>query len=412
MTVPLQTTESHPDGGAELPAFPMPRQCPYRPPTDYADLRADSPTRVRLYDGNTAWLVTRYDQIRTVLTSGDFSSDITKPGFPVFAVALAAARQAAQHVKVIVTMDPPDHTLLRRMIIGEFTVRRMNALRPQIQETADGLVDAMLAMEPPVNFTTAFSFPMAGNVICHLLGLSYAEIEQFMVLHRDNTNLKDPSEVVRNQLALRGLLLSAIDEKGRDPHDDVLSRIIAKHVTTGALSREDLATTTAILMGAGYVPTSSMLSLGVALLLENPQELAVLRDDPTVFPEAVEEVLRYVSASDLSALRVATADVHIGDQLVRAGEGVIVPNGAANFDPDVFPDPDRLDVRRQARHHLAFGHGIHQCMGANLTRIELEIAYETLFTRIPTLRLAVPIEEIRSRADSELPDVYNLPVTW
>jgi pentalenic acid synthase len=390
----------------------MSRQCPYRPPTDYADLRATSPTRVRLYDGNTAWLVTRYDQIRAVLTDSDFSSDITKPGYPVFAVALAAARQGAQHAKVIVATDPPEHTVLRKMVIGEFTVRRLNALRPQIHATADELVDAMLTMQRPVNFATAFSFPMAGNVICHLLGIPYAELEQFMGVHRDNTNLRDPSDVVRNQLALRSLLLATIDEKGRNPGDDVLSRIVAKHVTTGASSREDLATTTAILMGAGYVPTSSMLSLGVALLLEHPEQLEVLRDDPTLIPEAVEEVLRYVSVSDLSALRVATADTHIGGQQVRAGEGVIVPNGAANFDPDAFPDPDRLDVRRQARHHLAFGHGIHQCLGASLTRIELEIAYETLFTRIPTLRLAVPIDQVTSRADSELPDVYHLPVTW
>ncbi|GAA0223719.1 cytochrome P450 [Cryptosporangium japonicum] len=396
----------------DLPSFPQRRQCPYRPPAGYADLRATSPTRVQLYDGNTAWLVTRYDQARSVLTSSAFSSDITKPGFPIFAVALAAARQAAAHVKPLVVLDPPDHTVLRKMVVGEFTVRRMNGLRPQIQETADRLVDAMLAMEPPVNLAEVFSFPMAGNVICHLLGIPYAELEQFMVGHRVDTDLQNMDEVLRNQIALRSMVLSMIEEKEANPGDDVLSRIIAKHVATGALSTSELATLAVIIMGAGYGPTSSMLSLGVALLLDHPDQLAALRDDPTVYPDAVEEVLRYVSVSDLSALRVATADVMVGDQLVRAGEGVIAPNGAANFDPDVFENPDDLDVRRQARQQLAFGHGIHQCLGGNLTRVELEIAYETLFTRIPTLRLAVPLDRIVSREDSALPEVYDVPVTW
>lgn len=392
--------------------FPLLRECPFRPPTGYADLRAESPTRVRLYDGNPAWAVTRYDQIRNALAHSELSSDIRRDGYPVYAPALAAAKQAAAFIRTLVTMDPPEHTALRRMVMGEFTLRRMNGLRPVIRRAADDLIDDMLEMPQPVNLATAFSFPLTGFVICAMLGIPYDEIERFLVSRRTEDKPEDQAEGVKNQLALRELLFSVVDRKRADPGDDVLSRLITKHLETGAIDRDSLVVLTGILIGAGYTPTSAALSVGVVLLLENPEQLAEVRSDPALLPGAVDEVLRYSSVSDLSALRVATADLRIGDTLVRAGDGVLVPNGAANFDPESFPDPDRFDVRRQSRHHLAFGHGIHQCVGANLTRIELEVAYEALFTRVPTLRLAAPRDEIRSRDAAGLPDVYQLPVTW
>jgi cytochrome P450 len=193
----------------------------------------------------------------------------------------------------------------------------------------------------------------------------------------------------------------------------VLSHIVAKYKETGPENYDELVTLILVIMGAGYGPTASMISNGVLALLEHPDQLEILRADPALFPDAVEETLRFVSVSDLSSMRVAAEDVEIGGQLIRAGDGVVVPNGGANHDPSVFREPAVLDVRREeAGQHLAFGHGIHQCLGGNLTRVELEIAYRVLFTRIPTLRLGVPASEIDSPEKAQLPEIHHLPVAW
>ncbi|MDX3233832.1 cytochrome P450 [Streptomyces sp. ME19-01-6] len=354
-------------------------------------------------------MITRFNDARAVLGDERFSSDITNPGYPIFAEALEPMRRTP----TLVTMDAPDHTRLRRLVIGEFTMRRMNTLRPQIQEVADRLVDRMLELEKPVNLAEAYSFPLAGCVIGSLLGLSLDTIEGFMSDARKATVVRDLQELVRIQRGLREFILAGIEEKERTPVDDVLSHIVAKYKETGPESYDELVTLILVIMGAGYGPTASMISNGVLALLEHPDQLEILRADPALFPDAVEETLRFVSVSDLSSMRVAAEDVEIGGQLIRAGDGVVVPNGGANHDPSVFREPTVLDVRREeAGQHLAFGHGLHQCLGGNLTRVELEIAYRTLFTRIPTLRLGVPASEIDSPEKAQLPEIHYLPVAW
>jgi pentalenic acid synthase len=390
--------------------FPIRRGCPFKPPVEYDAFReSEAPARVRLYNGKTAWVITRFDDVRAVLGDERFSSDITNPGYPIFAEALEPMRRTP----TLVTMDAPDHTRLRRMVIGEFTMRRMNTLRPQIQEVADRLVDRMLELEQPVNLAEAYSFPLAGCVIGSLLGLSLDTIEGFMSDARKATVVRDLQELARIQRGLREFILAGIEEKERRPVDDVLSRIVAKYKETGPENYDELLTLIVVIMGAGYGPTASMISNGVLALLAHPDQLEILRADPALFPHAVEETLRFVSVSDLSSMRVAVEDVEIGGKLIRAGDGVVVPNGGANHDPSVFKEPAVLDVRREeADQHLAFGHGIHQCLGGNLTRVELEIAYRTLFTRIPTLRLGVPAGEIDSPEKAQLPEIHHLPVAW
>jgi pentalenic acid synthase len=390
--------------------FPIRRGCPFKPPIEYDVFReSEAPAQVRLYNGKPAWVITRFDDARAVLGDERFSSDITNPGYPIFAEALEPMRRTP----TLVTMDAPDHTRLRRLVIGEFTMRRMNTLRPQIQEVADRLVDRVLELEQPVNLAEAYSFPLAGCVIGSLLGLSLDTIEGFMSDARKATVVRDLQELVRIQRGLREFILAGIEEKERTPVDDVLSHIVAKYKETGPENYDELVTLILVIMGAGYGPTASMISNGVLALLEHPDQLEILRADPALFPDAVEETLRFVSVSDLSSMRVAAEDVEIGGQLIRAGDGVVVPNGGANHDPSVFREPAVLDVRREeAGQHLAFGHGIHQCLGGNLTRVELEIAYRVLFTRIPTLRLGVPASEIDSPEKAQLPEIHHLPVAW
>ncbi|MFE7562865.1 cytochrome P450 [Kitasatospora sp. NPDC057500] len=401
------------DGAVEILDFPIRRGCPFKPPAEYDAFRATgAPVQVRLYNGTPAWVVTGFEEARAILSDERFSSDITNPGYPIFAQALEPMR----HTPTLVTMDGPEHSRLRRLVISEFTMRRMNGLRPQIQQVANGLIDRMLEQEheQPVNLAEAYSFPLAGCVIGSLLGLDLDTIEGFMSDARKATVVQDFAEFIRIQIAFREYLLGGIEQKHHDPVNDVLSTIVAKYKEAGgAETFDELVSLIMVIVGAGYGPTASMLSNGITALLAHPDQLAVLRQEPALWPEAVDEVLRFVSVSDLSALRVAVEDVEIGGQLIRAGEGVVVPNGGANHDPAAFKDPGVLDVRRtEARQHLAFGHGIHQCLGGNLTRVELEIGYRTLFERVPTLRLAVPVEEVRSPENAQLPEIHNLPVVW
>lgn len=398
------------DGEIETPEFPIRRGCPFKPPVEYDAFRATgSPVQVRLYNGTPAWVVTGFEDVRAILGDERFSSDITNPGYPIFSQALEPMR----HMPTLVTMDGPEHTRLRRLVISEFTMRRMNTLRPQIQQVADRLIDRMLEQTQPVNLAEAYSFPLAGCVIGSLLGLDLDAIEGFMSQARKATVVQDYAEFIRIQMAFREYLLGGIEEKHRDPADDVLSTIVAKYKEAGAETFDELVSLILVIVGAGYGPTASMISNGVTALLAHPDQLAALREEPARWPDAVDEVLRYVSVSDLSAMRVAVENVEIGGQLIRAGEGVVVPNGGANHDPAAFKDPGTLDIGRpDARQHLAFGHGIHQCLGGNLTRVELEIGYRTLFERIPTLRLAVPVEQVQSPENAQLPEIHDLPVTW
>ncbi|MFD2768429.1 cytochrome P450 [Micromonospora eburnea] len=315
-------------------------------------------------------------------------------------------------MKTLVTLDPPEHTRVRRMLINEFTARRMNAQQDEVQRTADELVDAMLAAGGPVNLAESYSFPLAGSIVGNLLGIPSDEIEKCMSDSRAYARANDYASIGARIVEFKGFLADLIAEKEREPADDVLSRIVAKNVAAGELTVDELVTLTFVIMGAGYGPTANMISLGLVLLLDHPDQLDALRADPAMMPNAVEELLRYVSVSDLSAMRVATSDVEVGGCLIRAGEGVIVPNGAANYDPEVFEEPDHLDLKRPtARRHLAFGHGIHQCLGGNMVRVELAISYQTLLNRIPGLRLAIPSAEIPALA-TVLPEVHDIPVTW
>ncbi|WP_327682142.1 cytochrome P450 [Kitasatospora sp. NBC_00458] len=407
--------------------FPIIRTCPFQPPAEYAEIRAKrAPVRARIYNGNLIWVITDYEDARAVLLDHkNFSSDITNPAYPLY----TAIMEGTRNFPTLPTMDPPQHTAFRKTLISEFSVRRANELRPGIQKHADELIDAMLAGERPVDLGAAFATPLIERVTCELLGMSSADMQaavaqsvgalmqQQMAAVQESGVAPDPiaqaqAAVGFQFVAMHQYFARVVAEKSEQPGDDMLSRLITRFVEPGELTRDQLANLAFVVFVAGVAPTTSMVNIGTATLLDDPEQLAVVKSGPGAVPGAVEELLRYLSVLDLLP-RVAAADVEIGGTLIRKGEGVIVPNAAANRDERVFADPDKLDVTRPtARQHIAFGHGIHQCIGMNVARVQLEIAFETLFRRIPDLRLAVPIEEVRPAMPSPLPELNQLLVTW
>ena len=399
---------------AGVPDYPMPRAagCPFDPPPALRELQAGAPiTRVRLWDGSTPWLVTRYDDQRVLLADPRISSDSMHPHFPNTSPAFKERRR---YGRTFITMDDPEHARLRRMVTAPFAIKRVEALRPAIQKIVDGLIDDMLAGPRPADLVEAFALPVPSLVICDLLGVPYADHGFFQANSKVLINRNTPvEEALAAQQRLLGYLDDLLGDKLTQPGDDLLSQV-AGRVKAGELTRHDAAMMGQLLLVAGHETTANMIALGTLTLLQHPGQLAVLRetDDPKVIAAAVEELLRYLTIVHSGRRRVALEDIEIGGQVIRAGEAVIMANDIGNRDPAAFGDPDRLDIGRDARAHVAFGFGVHQCLGQNLARVELQVVYGTLYRRIPTLRLAADLDQVPFKHDGLVYGVYELPVTW
>ncbi|GAA0336008.1 cytochrome P450 [Streptomyces blastmyceticus] len=390
--------------------FPMPRACPFSPPL-YAEAGARHPVcRVTLADGRRAWMVTDYAYARQLLADHRTSSNRDDVRFPP-PVAVVQGRPDKGN---LVSMDPPEHTVHRRLLAGEFTAGRMRALRPRVQEIVDNRVTRMLSSPShPVDLVQEFARPVAALVICAFLGIPAADREVFqedVATLVDNTVSAGQRKAARD--AVDRYLAGHIATRECGTDDDLLSRLIARYRQAGRYDREVLVRLANLFLFAGHENSANMIALGVVALLRSPDQLAALAGNPAMAPRAVEELLRYLSIADQITRRVALADIELGGALIRAGEAVIVSNAAANYDDKVFSEPSALDLRREARHHLAFGYGIHQCIGQHLVRLELEVALTTLLARIPRLRLAVPADQLRFRTDTSTAGVHAAPVTW
>jgi cytochrome P450 len=400
---------------AAVPDYPMARAagCPFAPPPEMLRLHAEQPvSKVRLWDGSTHWLVTRYEDQRALYGDQRLSVDTTREGFPYLNAAFRET--ASKTPPSFLNMDDSDHARIRRMVTGPFTVKRIEALRPAIQRMTDELVDRMLAGPKPVDLVEALALPLPSLVICELLGVPYEDHEFFQSNSKVGLRRDVPAEEVRAAFgALFQYLDRQLDAKLADPAEDMLSELAAR-MAVGDLTRMEAAMLGILLLGAGHETSANMIALGALAFMEHPDQLAVVRDtdDPKVLASAAEEMLRYLTVVHTGQRRLALEDLEIGGQLVRAGEGVIIPGATGNWQADVFPDPERLDVHRDARRHMAFGFGIHQCLGQQLARLELQIVYGTLFRRIPTLRPATGLDEIPFKDDGIVYGVYELPVTW
>ncbi|MFE7416853.1 cytochrome P450 [Rhodococcus sp. NPDC057529] len=391
--------------------LPMDRDAgPFDPPSAITRLRDARPVSPLIFpDGHEGWLVTGYDAVRRLLADTRFSSrpDIgilhvpyETPGMPV------ATEPSPQVPGLFIAMDPPDHTRLRRKLTGAFTVRRMKQLEEHIVDVVERQLDEMEHLTQPVDLVKEFALPVPSLVICELLGVPYEDRETFQV-NTAKFLIKDQGldEKMAAYGALTAYLAELVAVKRAAPGEDILSDL----ARDDDLTVEELIGIAFLLLLAGHETTANMLALGAFALLEHPEQLAELRADPDLMPDAVEELMRYLAVADIF-YRYATEDIELGGETIGQGSTVVVSLLAANRDPLRFDNPDNLDIHRKARGQLSFGHGVHLCLGQQLARLEMRAGFAGLLRRFPALQLAVPAGEVKLRTDMNIYGVHELPV--
>jgi cytochrome P450 len=369
----------------------------------HARLRAQHPVAQVIMPGGTpAWLITGYAEGRAALTDPrllkmpkDWRPDADSPF-------------AALDLHLL-NSDPPDHERLRKLVNKAFTARRVEQLRPRITAITEELLDDMSARQQ-VDLLTAFAFPLPVTVICELLGVPVADRDQFRAWSATIVSETVSPEVSHaHATAMLGYFRDLLAARRRAPADDLLSALISARDDTDRLSENELLSMAWLLLVAGHETTVNLIGSGVLALLLHPGELARLRADPALLGGAVEELLRYVSPVNDATFRFTGEPVDLGG--VHIGPGVVLVSlSGANRDPSRYADPEGLDVGRDSTGHLAFGHGIHYCVGAPLARLEAEIAFGALLERFGSMTLAVPASELRWRPSSLIHGLESLPV--
>lgn len=395
---------------SEAAAIPRTRVAPLSPPPELAELRAVGPVSpLRFPDGHVGWLVTSYALAKDLLADQRFSSRNTlrRPVIPLPVADDNGLRPMLPGA--FVAMDPPEHTRFRRPLTRHFTAHRVRELEPWISRIVNRQLDAMERTGPPADLVQAWGLPIPSLVICELLGVPHIDRERF---HRDATTLvrldADPRQAESARLSLIGYLMDLVQHRHSAPVGGILGELIAD----GDLTDEEMAGVAFLVLIAGHEITAAMFSLGIYCLLANPAQLALLRESPGLMTGAIEELLRYLTVVQFGTVRGAREDVELGGVQIKAGDSVCVSLAAANRDPAQYPDPDALDLTRTPGGHLAFGHGVHLCLGQHLARTQMRIAYTALLRRFPTLSLAVSPADVRMRDDTTVYGVHELPVTW
>ncbi|QOV35728.1 cytochrome P450 [Streptomyces ferrugineus] len=408
------TTSTSPSGADSETAprtFPYQRGCPFSMPAEYPEMIDRDVSQVTLTgSGLRIWTVTGYHTIRQLLTDPRVSASRKHDNFPFYFIAPPEFRTETSFIGY----DGEAHTRTRRKAALTFTSRQVKKLRPRIEEIVDEHIDRMLATPPPVDMHHAFSLPVPMTVICELLGIPHDK-HDFFIKH-GTALLGGHSSAEERQAAIvevNAYVDDLIQLKKREPGEDLLSRAMADYEASGEeYTDRDLFNMVRLLMNGGHETTASQISLGTACLLENPDQLEQLKADPELVRPAVEELVRIATIGDTAVPRVALADIEIGGQVIRKGDGILCLGLAANRDPEVFPEPEKVILSRGSRKHLGFGHGVHHCIGADLARLELEIVWSKLFQRIPTLRLAKPFAEIPRKEGAVIYGLWELPITW
>lgn len=395
-----------------LTRFPLEdREHPLEPPALYRWARNNRPVYpVELWNGQRAWLITRYDDFQALLRDPRFSGSFANPAFP----AITEARQRVDRQnRTFRGMDNPRHDLYRRMLVREFSTMRVAQLKPKIEETARQLVEDMARRGPPADVVEDFAVKLPGIVLCDLMGAprhDHPFLRKCVTVRHDMK--QTPSGVAQTSEELFQYVLKLVESKITSPGDDFLTRIYDQYVRTGALSVNELVDIGAEILMAGFDTTANTISLGTLLLLNHPTEAQKLRNDHALIAQAVEEILRYLSPNLFSPRLVALEDVELRGEQITAGDGVFLLNPAVNRDESVFPNPDVFDISKDSSKQVAFGYGIHLCLGQMLARAELQAAYLALLTGLPGLRLAVPEKDLTFKTNMQMHGVYKLPVAW
>ncbi|MFE0148435.1 cytochrome P450 [Nonomuraea sp. NPDC059007] len=377
---------------------------PFDPPAELAPLRAEQPLRPLIFpDGHEGWLALGYDEVRAIVSDPRFSSR-----YELIHYALADAGQMPPAPPGdLVGVDAPQHTRYRKPLAGKFTVHRMRLLAERAEEVTKEHLEAMAAAGSQADLIEAFARPVPAVMICELLGVPYADRQEFQQMAATIGGLDaTPEEQYAAYAQMGEYIATLVQAKRAAPTDDLLSDL-----TGSDLTDEELAGIGAFLLGAGLDTTTNMIALGTYTLLRHPEQLALLRDDPELAGNAVEELMRFLTITHTGA-RAALEDVELSGQTIKAGQTVALAVQAANRDPKRFPDPDVLDLRRDAAGHIGFGHGIHQCLGQQLARVEMRAAFPALLGRFPGLRLAVPADQVPMRDGMDIYGVHRLPVAW
>jgi cytochrome P450 len=397
-------------------ACPLPRKYPFsrhRLEQDplYAQLRQEEPVcRIQLPYGPPAWLVTTHQLAKAVLADSRFSREAT------------IGRDTPRYVPVdpgqvpesMLSMDPPRHTRIRQLVGRALTARRVEQFRPRVRQIASGLIDDMDAAGAPADLVESFSFPLPSTVICELLGIPWEDRDTFRGWADGtvSTAAVTPEEQQNCYLHLAGYLAGQFEQRRSHPGDDLLTWLVQARDEQDRLTEGELLFLGMALLVGGYETTARQITNMVYMLLTHPQQLGELRSRPELLPTAVDELLRFIAFGTAVNPRIATTDVQVGDILVRAGEPVLCANGSANNDESVFSDPGELDLARHPNPHLAFGHGPHVCIGAQLARLELQVSLEAILSRLPGLRIAVPESDLAWETQSLMRGLTAFPVRW
>lgn len=383
------------------------RENTFDPPHELGRLREETPVRRMTYaDGHLGWLVTGYSAVRAVLGDSRFSTrpDLQHPITP----EAARLRGLPLPAGFFLRTDPPEHTRYRRLLTGQFTVRRMKQLEPRIEKIVADRLDEMERQGAPADLVRSFALPIPSLVICELLGVPYADHGRFQRASAALISREQGTDQKRAALTdMLTYLHDLVLRKRAEPSDDLVGGLVAG----GELTDEEIAGVALLLLIAGHETTANMIALGTFALLCNPSQLAALRDDPSRAAGTVEELMRYLSIVDFP-VRAALEDVELEGHTIMAGESVTLSLPTANRDPRRFDVTETLDITQHAAGHLSFGHGIHQCLGQQLARNEMRIAIPALLARLPRLRLAVPPERVPMRSDMAVYGVHELPVAW
>nr|WP_231984421.1 cytochrome P450 [Mycobacterium sp. E342] len=393
----------------DLPVIPARRdaRCPLRPPADFVRWRQEPGLRRAMYHGQPAWVVSRYHDIRAALLDPRLSAD-TIPA------AMKPTSTDNTTPVMFARIDDPEHHRLRRMLTGDFTFRRCERMRSQIQELVDQHLDDLIDNGPPADLVRDFGLPVPSLVIALLLGVPSEDLAFFQYHSTRGLEWTTTDEQRAESFgAMYAYIQELVDRRAGDPGDDLISRLVTGHVATGQLTRETAAMTGVVMMLAGHETSANMISLGTVALLEHPDVFARLgtTDDHGVVVNIVEELMRYLSIVHSQVDRVATEDFTLAGQPIRAGDMVLMNLPAGNWDADFVDHPEVFDADRNTRGHLGFGYGVHQCIGQNLARVEMQVAFATLARRLPTLKLAAPAHELKFK-EADIYGMKELPVSW
>jgi len=369
---------------------------------------AENPVpRVRLATGQEVLLALRHNDVRQVLGDPRFSrAAACGPEVPTVIPQLPPG--------VIVNMDPPEHTRLRRLVASAFTYHRVEQMRPRVQEIVDGLLDTMADNGPPADVVSILN-PLPATVICELLGIPEEDrprLATFLDVTAATQEVPPEQAAAGWQTSIE-CVLELVERKRGKPEDDMLSALVQAHDGTDRLTQQELVMTVLTLFGGGIATTTIHLPSSLMTLFRNPDQLALLIEKPELVPNAVEELLRFVPFSPALLTRVATTDVELDGVTIAAGQAIIPIQTAADHDPVVFTAPDRFDITRtNSGAHIGFGYGLHFCLGASLARQEMQVAIGSLLTRFPTIRLAVPETELEFNTNHLFKPLRTLPVSW